>query len=135
MNARRLSTGERWLLDPLRVLGTAPNLRCQMSSYWSALIALDFAAQGSLIMFTAPEGAFRRCASMYPRKRQQRLSCQMWSALGCLVATGMLISVLTLVAQAQGQTQELRVVTRKASPIVRMDQGELSGFAIEIWNS
>jgi Bacterial extracellular solute-binding proteins, family 3 len=30
---------------------------------------------------------------------------------------------------------ELRAVTRIAPPIVRMEQGELSGFAVDLWNS
>jgi len=47
----------------------------------------------------------------------------------------MLASVLPCVYQDQGETQELQVVTRKAPPIVDMDQGQLGGFAIDIWNS
>jgi ABC-type amino acid transport substrate-binding protein len=54
----------------------------------------------------------------------------MLNAIRCLVLIGMLASALSSV----GQAQELRVVTRMAPPIVRMDQGELSGFSIDIWN-
>jgi ABC-type amino acid transport substrate-binding protein len=45
-----------------------------------------------------------------------------------------LLAAATAAPQAQGGKQELRVVTRIAPPIVRMEQGELGGFAIEIWN-
>jgi ABC-type amino acid transport substrate-binding protein len=58
----------------------------------------------------------------------------MLSATRCIIVTGMLASVLASVGQARGETQELRVVTRIAPPIVRMEQGELNGFAIDVWN-
>lgn len=58
----------------------------------------------------------------------------MLNAIRWLVLIGLLTSALPSAAQAQGGTRELRVVTRMAPPIVSMDQGELSGFAIEIWN-
>ena len=58
----------------------------------------------------------------------------MRNAIRGIVLIGMLTSVLPCMAQAQGETQELRVVTRKAPPIVRIDQGELGGFGIDIWN-
>jgi ABC-type amino acid transport substrate-binding protein len=57
------------------------------------------------------------------------------NAIRRLVLTGMLASVLPCIYQDQGETQELRVVTRKAPPIVRMEQGQLGGFGIDIWNS
>jgi len=59
----------------------------------------------------------------------------MLSVIRCLVSAGLLTSALASAALAQGGTQELRVVTRMAPPIVRMDQGELTGFGIDIWNS
>jgi len=46
-----------------------------------------------------------------------------------------LASVLSAIGQVRGGTQELRVITRMAPPIVRMDQGELGGFAIDLWNT
>jgi len=52
-----------------------------------------------------------------------------------LVLTGMLGSGLISFGRAQGERQELRVVTRMAPPIVQMEQGELGGFAIDVWNS
>jgi glutamine transport system substrate-binding protein len=52
-----------------------------------------------------------------------------------LILTVMLALVLACTYQNRGEALELRVVTRKAPPIVRMDQGELGGFAIDIWNS
>jgi len=56
------------------------------------------------------------------------------SAIRRLVVTGMLASVVLSAARAQDETRELRVVTRLAPPIVLVDQGELAGFAIDIWN-
>src|SRR5215211_1668814 len=61
-------------------------------------------------------------------------TCRMLSATRCIIVIGMLASVLASVGQARGETQELRVVTRIAPPIVRMEQGELNGFAIDVWN-
>ena len=52
-----------------------------------------------------------------------------------LILTAMLASVLPCTYQDPGETQELQVVTRKAPPIVGMDQGQLGGFGIDIWNS
>ena len=56
-------------------------------------------------------------------------------AIRRLILAGMLASVLPSIGQAQGETQGLRVATRKAPPLVRIDQGELGGFAIDIWDS
>ena len=41
---------------------------------------------------------------------------------------------LALVAQAQREAQELRVVTRMMPPLVLTEQGQLSGFSIDLWN-
>ena len=60
---------------------------------------------------------------------------QMLSSIRCLVLTGMLTSALTSAALAQGETKELRVVTRMLPPLVLTDQGRLGGFSIDIWNS
>lgn len=59
----------------------------------------------------------------------------MVSAIRRLVLAAILISILTSAAQAQGETQELRVVTRMLPPLVLTEQGELSGFSIDLWNS
>jgi ABC-type amino acid transport substrate-binding protein len=59
----------------------------------------------------------------------------MLSVIRRIIVAGMLAPLLTSVGQPQGETQELRVVTRMAPPIVRMEQGELGGFAIDVWNS
>ena len=46
-----------------------------------------------------------------------------------------LMAVLTSATLAQGQTQELRLVTRMMPPLVVTQQGRLSGFSIDLWNS
>jgi glutamine transport system substrate-binding protein len=60
----------------------------------------------------------------------------MLSSIRCLVLTGMLTAALTSTALPQGETKELRVVTRMLPPLVLTDhRGQLSGFSIDIWNS
>lgn len=46
-----------------------------------------------------------------------------------------LMAVLASATLAQGQTQELRLVTRMMPPLVVTQQGQLSGFSIDLWNS
>jgi len=58
----------------------------------------------------------------------------MLSAPRGLILIAILTSSLTCAAQAQVETQELRVVTRVLPPIVLSDQGELAGFGIDLWN-
>ena len=46
----------------------------------------------------------------------------------------LVISGLTSVLPAQGEMQDLRVVTRMIAPLVITQHGELTGFSIELWN-
>jgi glutamine transport system substrate-binding protein len=47
-----------------------------------------------------------------------------------------ILAILPSVTQAQRQAQELlRVVTRMMPPLVLNEQGQLSGFSIDLWNS
>ena len=69
-------------------------------------------------------------------------SCTFWretrpglTAICLLVLAGLLTSAPTFPAQAQDETKELRVVTRMLPPIILTDQGELSGFGIDLWNA
>lgn len=51
------------------------------------------------------------------------------------VLTAMLAPVAQAQAQAQTETRDLRVVTRMLPPLVVTEQGELSGFSIDLWNA
>jgi hypothetical protein len=86
-----------------------------------------------------PVMGLTQCSTMRDRGSNARLLVvpiiATRNAIRRLLLTGMLASILPCMAQAQGETQELRVVTRKAPPIVRIDQGELGGFGIDVWNS
>ena len=52
-----------------------------------------------------------------------------WFIIAAMVTSG-----LTAAALAQGEVQELRVVTRMITPLVVTQHGELTGFSIELWN-
>ena len=56
----------------------------------------------------------------------------MWNLMR-LIST-IILTILPSVAQAQREAQELRVVTRMMPPLVLTEQGQLSGFSIDLWN-
>jgi len=59
----------------------------------------------------------------------------MLTAVRWLAAALSLTAILSIsTAQAQTGTQELRVVTRVLPPLVVQQQGQLSGFSIDLWN-
>ena len=110
--------------------------RRELSTLTGSAAAWSFAAR-------APQPAMPVLGYLSARPREMESKARLFVALMIatrnairrLVLTGMLASVLPCMAQAQGEIKELPVVTRKAPPMVRIDQGELGGFGIDIWNS
>ena len=58
----------------------------------------------------------------------------MMRGLRWFIVAAMVTAGLTPAAWAQGEVQELRVVTRMVPPLVITQHGELTGFSIELWN-
>jgi polar amino acid transport system substrate-binding protein len=58
----------------------------------------------------------------------------MLNAIRVIAAALALAAILVSAAQAQTGTQELRVATRILPPLVVDQQGQLSGFSIDLWN-
>ena len=58
----------------------------------------------------------------------------MMRRLGWFIVAAMVTSGFTSAAPAQREMQELRAVTRMVTPLVITQDGELTGFSIELWN-